>query len=73
MTKVCGRASAKTKLKSMILKIAFGVITILALVAGIMVLIEEPPMAAGFSFGAAVVSAVGLAYLIGRDAKKQSL
>lgn len=57
----------------MILKIAFGVITILTLVAGIMVLTGEPPVASAFAFGAAVVSAVSLAYLIGRDAKKQSL
>ncbi|WP_300344274.1 hypothetical protein [Nesterenkonia sp.] len=54
----------------MILKIAFGVITILAVISGIVVLTGEPPVAAGFSFGAAVVAGVSLAYLIGRDAKK---
>lgn len=57
----------------MILKIAFGAITILTAVAGIMVLTDEPTAAAALAFGAAVVSAVSLAYLIGRDAKKQSL
>ena len=57
----------------MILKIAFATITILTVVAGITVLTGEPPVAAGFAFGAAVIAAVNLAYLIGRDAKKRSL
>lgn len=57
----------------MILKIAFGVITILAVVSGVIALTGEPAVASAFAFGAAVLSAVFLAYLIGRDAKKQSL
>ncbi|WP_022872211.1 hypothetical protein [Nesterenkonia alba] len=54
----------------MILKIAFALITILAAIAGIIALVGDPNVAAGFSFGAAVVSAVGIAYLLGRDGKK---
>lgn len=57
----------------MILKIAFGAITILTVAAGIIGLTGEPAVAAAFAFGAAVVAAVNLAYLIGRDAKKRSL
>ena len=57
----------------MILKIAFAAVTILAAVAGIIVLTGEPAVAAAFAFGAAAVSAVSLAYLVGRDNKKLSL
>ncbi|WP_146340073.1 hypothetical protein [Nesterenkonia sp. NBAIMH1] len=52
----------------MILKIGLGLITILTVTAGIMSLMEtEPGVTAGFAFGAAVVSAIGIAYLLGRD------
>ncbi|GAB3848292.1 hypothetical protein [Nesterenkonia populi] len=52
----------------MILKIALVLITILAVTAGITSLMEtEPGVTAAFSFGAAVISAIGIAYLLGRD------
>ncbi|GAA1817789.1 hypothetical protein [Nesterenkonia flava] len=55
----------------MILKIAFAVITILSAIAGIIALTgDNPEVASGFAFGAAVLSAIGVAYLIGRDGKK---
>ncbi|WP_191089855.1 hypothetical protein [Nesterenkonia ebinurensis] len=54
----------------MILKISFGAITLLAAVAGIIALTGEPVVAAAFAFGAAVLSGVSLAYLMGRDGKK---
>ncbi|MGO1192315.1 MAG: hypothetical protein ACTMHH_00440 [Nesterenkonia sp.] len=57
----------------MILKIAFGAITILTIAAGIFVLTGEAPVAAALAFGAAVTAAISLAFLIGRDAKKRSL
>lgn len=57
----------------MIQKIIFGVVTILAAASGVIALTGEPVVAAAFGFGAAAVSAVFLAYLIGRDAKQQSL
>lgn len=52
----------------MILKIAFALITVLAITSGVMSLTEaEPGLTAAFSFGAAVISAIGIAYLLGRD------
>ena len=56
----------------MILKIAFGIITILAVIAGILALTGDPAAASAFGFGAAVISGVSLAYLIGRDGKNMS-
>lgn len=53
----------------MILKIAFGVITILSVIAGIVALTGDPAAASAFAFGAAVISGISLAYLIGRDGK----
>lgn len=55
----------------MILKVAFAVMTVLAVIAGVVALTGEPALAAGFSFGTAVLSAVGLAYLMGRDGKNK--
>lgn len=57
----------------MIQKIAFGAITILAVVAGIVALTGDPIVAASFAFGAAVLSGVSLAYVIGRDGKKTAV
>ncbi|WP_166429903.1 hypothetical protein [Nesterenkonia sphaerica] len=54
----------------MILKLAFGVIAILATVAGIIAIAGDPAVAAAFAFGGAVLSGISLAYLIGRDGKK---
>lgn len=54
----------------MLQKIAFGVITVLAVVAGIIALTGDPIVSSGFAFGAAVLSGVSLAYIIGRDGKK---
>lgn len=55
----------------MILKIAFAAITVLAAVAGIISITGDPAVSAAFAFGAAVLSGISLAYLIGRDGKKE--
>lgn len=57
----------------MIQKIAFGAITILAAIAGIVALTGDPVVSSAFAFGAAVLSGVSLAYVIGRDGKKSAL
>lgn len=54
----------------MLQKIAFAAITILAVISGIVALTGDPIVSASFAFGAAVLSGVSLAYIIGRDGKK---
>lgn len=53
----------------MLYKIAFGLVTVLSLIAGIVAVVEETYVASAFSFGSAACGAIALSFLIGRDNK----